>query len=123
MAAVNPTISILDGNDKSVILVTWNGLNNNDRTGAPVQFVRHADRSVQFNGTFNTATVVLQGSNDDSTYFTLTDPQGNLISSNAALGESVTELTRSTRPRISGGGGAENVVVTLLMKMQNPVRT
>ncbi len=66
------------------------------------------DRSVQFDGTFSGTTIVLQGSNDGTNWFTLADPQGNAISKSSAALEAVLEYVAYVRPSVSGGTGSLN---------------
>lgn len=68
------------------------------------------DRSVQMSGTWNGATVVLQGSHDDTTWFTLTDPLGNAISMTANGLKQINELTRYVRPDVTAGTPTSVVV-------------
>src|SRR4051794_33408164 len=89
--------------DRKVSVWTWGPMANGD-TGDPLEVPEAADRSVQFGGTFDTSVVVLEGSNDGVTYFTLTDPQGNNISKNGASLEQVEEVCRYARPRCVSGG-------------------
>ena len=74
-----------------------------------------SDKTVQVDGTFSSVTVVLQGSNDGISWFTLTDPQGNNISFTAAGMETVMENPRFVRPSTSGGSSA-SVNVRLLCR-------
>ena len=97
-------------------VASWPSMGDAD-TGTSIEMVEANDKSVQFAGTFSTATVVLQGSNDGSNWVTLTDPQGNAISKTAAAIEQVLEHTRYIRPVTSGGGGA-SITVTVFMKGQ-----
>lgn len=97
------------------ILVTWTGLLNGD-DGAPYEGGDWGDRTVQFAGTFGAGgTIVLEGSNDGTTYFTLTDPQSTAISKTAAGLEQVVELPRYMRPRVTAGDGSTSLVCTLYM--------
>ena len=80
MATVNPTTERLP--DQDAILYTW-VLTNTDSVGAPITAHEFGDRTLQVTGTFDSATVVLEGANV-STYTTLTDPQGNSMSKTAA---------------------------------------
>lgn len=117
MANITPTVRrVTDGGVRNVYIATWTSMGDAD-TGLPVAMAGGSDRSVQFTGTFASATVVLQGSNDGSNYVTLTDPQGNTISKTAAGIEQISELTRYVRPVTSGGSGAA-VTVSLLIKGQ-----
>jgi hypothetical protein len=61
--------------------------------------------SVQVSGTFGGATVVLQGSNDGTTYATLKDLQGNNLSFTAAGYAEFTSGAAFIKPSISGGAG------------------
>ena len=97
-------------------LISWTGLLNGD-DGAPIQYGAFADRSVQFVGTFGAGgTIVLEGSNDGTNYVTLTDPQGNNISKNAASIEMVAEATRFIRPRVTAGDGTTNLQCHLFVR-------
>ena len=96
-------------------VVTWAALANGD-SGDPVELASHTDRSVQFVGTFDTSTVVWEGSNDGTNYVTLTDPQGNAISKAAAAIEAISEMTRYMRPRCTAGGATTAIVTTLFAK-------
>lgn len=85
--------------------------------GAPCEMVMASEKSVQVTGTFNTSTVVLQGSNDGTNWVTLTDPQGNALSFTSAALEAIEEHTRYVRPSVSGGT-ATALTVTLFMRGQ-----
>lgn len=118
MATINPTITVFENAkfSRQLIKVTWTPVTEAD-TCAPVECGDFADRSVQIDGTFGGATVVFQGSNDGTNYVTLTDPQGNNISKNAAGMEAVTELTALARPSASGGTG-QSLTVTMVGRRQ-----
>lgn len=99
-----------------IIIVTWTGLANGD-SGEAVDFDDFPDRSVQVGGTFGTGgTVVIEGSNDLANYISLTDPQGNAISKTAAAIETVMELTRIIRPRVTAGDGTTSINVTMVFR-------
>lgn len=85
--------------------------------GEAVEMPMANDRSVQVVGTFATTTVVLQGSNDGTNWFTLSNPQGTDISFTASGLEAVQEHVRYMRPSASGGTGT-GLVVSLFMKGQ-----
>ena len=89
-------------------LHTWI-LTTADATGDAISFPGASDRTVQFvAATAGSATVILEGSMDDVTYFTLTDGQGNAISFTTSGGEMVAENVLFYRPRLSvGGSGAD----------------
>jgi len=83
-------------------MITWSALATGD-TGRPVQDCGLSDRSVQFTGAFGGATVVLEGSNDGTNWVTLTDPAGVALSFTSAGLKQVLQITRYTRPNVSGG--------------------
>ncbi len=109
----SPTTTDING-DRSSMLITWT-LTTADHTGDPVSWADWADRSVMMTGTWGGATAVLEGANV-ATYLSITDPQGNAISTNADKLEACTEVTRFVRPRLSTVGSGATVVVTLLMR-------
>lgn len=104
---------ITDGEAQTVI-ATWSGMTGGD-DGAPVRYAGAADRTAQVVGTFNGATVTLQGSLDGSNWASLTDAQGNAIAMTSAGLEAVTELVRYVRPVVTGGSGA-SITVMLMMR-------
>ena len=118
MATVNPTITPISDH---VVLFSWT-LTNANTDGAPIghKYAEFSDRCVQLSGTFDSATIVIQGSNiaASPSYETLTDPQGNAISKSAAALEQIMECPLWMRPFASGGGASQSVVVTLLARRQ-----
>lgn len=114
MATVSATINQVSNN---VMRFQWT-LTQANALGHPIpeRYADFADRSVQIAGTFDSATIVLEGSNDGSNYATLTDPQGNAISKAAAAIEQVTEGVLFARPSASGGGASQSVVVTVVAR-------
>lgn len=89
--------------------MTWTPLTAANNVGSAISLDGWADRSVQFSGTWDSATAILQGSNDGTTYFTLTDPQANAISKTADAIEQIEENVRYVRPSTSGGGGSQSL--------------
>lgn len=87
-------------------LASWAGLATGD-TGAPVSNAgaRGAVGSIQFSGTFGGATATLEGSNDGTTWFTLKDTLGNLVSLTAAGLVEFSSAALYLRPSVSGGTG------------------
>ena len=115
MAEVAGTITRVDPG-RDTWMVTWLGLGDAD-TGSVIAMPMGNEKSVQLTGTFASATVVLEGSNDGTNFVTLTDPQGNALSATAAMLEGVAEHTRYIRPSTSGGSGTD-VNVYLFVKGQ-----
>ena len=96
-------------------MFTWVALAMGE-TGDKVEFPSYVDRTFQVTGTFGGATIVFEGSNDDATYFTLSDPQGNQLSLTAAGLKQIEEITRYARPRLIGGDGTTALKVVLLAR-------
>lgn len=121
MATINP--SIRRNGDGSVIVFTYADMADGD-DGAPIRFPEWADRSVQVKGTFGTGgNLRFEGSNDEgTTYFTLTDPQGNAIDLTAAGGKQVTEIAERSRPRVTAGDGATSLTVIVTCRRQQQLR-
>jgi hypothetical protein len=119
MATVAAAITRIDKHkDRDCWAVVWGPLIAANLDGAAVEMPGAADRSVQLQGTFGTATVTLQGCNEATpvNWHPLTDPQGNDIAKTASDLEAVSEVTRWVRPLASGADGATTVTVTLLMR-------
>ena len=77
-------LNIVKTDNPLVWKIYWTGLAKGD-TGAPfradlIHAAGGSDRSAQIVGTFDSATITIEGSNDGTNYTTLTDPQGNALS-------------------------------------------
>lgn len=96
--------------------VSWTGLLNGD-DGSPYAMPGWADRTVQITGTFGAGgTVVIEGSIDGTNYVTLTDPQGNAISKTGAAIETITEIVKFIRPRVTAGDGTTSLACSLMVR-------
>ena len=73
------------------------------------------DFSFQLKGTFDSATAVLEGSNDGTNFLTLTDLDGGAMSFTADPTAMLVprEPCRYYRVSTSGGGGSQSIVVTV----------
>jgi hypothetical protein len=114
MAVVNYTVERITTEKDPCHVLTWSGLTTGD-TGQPVEMPGSADRTVQVGGTFGGGTCIIEGSNNGTDYLVLTDPQGNALSITSAKIETITEITRYMRPRISGGSGV-SINVSMLVR-------
>lgn len=95
------------------MLVVWTPLANGDAGGA-FETGDYADYTVQIAGTFGTGgSVNFEGSNDGSTWFVLTDPQGNAATKTAAALEVIEEAPRYVRPNVTAGDGTTALTATL----------
>lgn len=116
MPTIHPTLSEVTTRGDHCHIIMWSSLANGD-DGSTIQMPGSADRTVQFDGTFGSGgTIVLEGSNDGITYYTLTDPAANSLSFTAAGLKSVTEVTRYMRPRVTAGDGTTSLKATLLVR-------
>lgn len=96
---------------QGVLQTVWTPMGNAD-TGTPDQLSRWPQKSVQFGGTFGGATVVLEGSDDGTTYATVKDVAGTSVSATSAARFDVLDVPYHIRPRTSGGTGTA-ITVTL----------
>ncbi len=95
----------------------WDAMGDAD-TGAPLDpnggGISFSDKTVHLIGTdWDSATIVIEGSNDGVTYVTLTDPQGNPLSFTVDAMEVILENPLYIRPSSSGGLGSTDVDVIM----------
>lgn len=83
--------------------------------GEAYEIYGYNDRTIQVAGTFDSGTIVLQGTVDATNYQTLRDPSSTAISFTAAGLKGVLEAVHKVRPSVSGGGGSCAIDVTLLV--------
>lgn len=96
--------------------VFWETLTEADTATAVIpSATAPAIASVQVTGTFGGATVVLQGSNDGTNYFTLKDTAGSDISLTAAGGADFSVGCLQIRPSASGGS-SQDVDITVIFR-------
>jgi hypothetical protein len=119
MATITPTHSnpTTFGNDK-VHVYSWTPMTfAGSDVGSPIEMPGSADRTVQVTGTLGTGgSVRIEGSLDGSTYHVLTDPQGNALDINALKVETIMEIVRYIRPRVTAGDGTTSLSVHILMR-------
>jgi hypothetical protein len=100
---------------RGVYLATWSGLASGE-IGEPQSGPKNADRSVQVDGTFGVGgSVSIEGSNDGTNWFTLTDQAGVALSFTTAGIRSVLQASVYIRPKVAGGDGTTNLNVRILM--------
>lgn len=114
MAVILPVLTSLVpqklGNN--VAIYTWTGLATGD-TGGPLNGPGFTDASYQVGGAFGGATVVIEGSNDGITYFTLVDPFNVALSFTVAALAQVLPICLWIRPRVTGGAAAAINVIAV----------
>lgn len=97
-------------------LYTWASVTETD-TFEPLELTSKRFRSlcIQVGGTFGGATVVVNGSNDDTTYAGLDDQAGTAISVTAAAVKNIGDFPLYVKPVASGGTG-QSLTVKLLVR-------
>ena len=84
--------------------VTWSNLTENDTATAWDGGVMYPNKSAQVESLSSGDTVVIEGSNDETSYLTLTDKQGGDMSFLTSDGlKTIEENPRQIRPRVSAG--------------------
>lgn len=113
MAEVDYT-KIEDG--RSVKLVQWTGLTNND-TGKAFVCEGYTDKTVQVYGTFQDGTCTIQGTLDVSspTYATLNDAGGTSLGLTSAGIKKIRENAYAVRPYVTGAEAGASLTVNLLL--------
>jgi len=129
MAERDFTVSIpvdaAGNNIMGALLVVWTGLTGTD-TGKAYVCPHRAEKSVQVTGTYATATVNIQGTNQqcyDSagtalspTWGNLSDIEGAVVAiSSGNVPLQLQENTLGVRPSLSGGGGGDSLTVSMLI--------
>jgi len=115
MALVSPVFTVIKTQGADVARVAWTGIVTGDTfTSLPVSAQAAVVGSVQFSGTFGGATIKLQVSNDNTTFFDMKDLSGTVISATAAGFFEFTTAGLYLRPAIaSGSGNSVNVILCL----------
>lgn len=95
------------------IVVTWAAMGGTD-DGSPFRLPSMTDLTFQVSGTFGGATCTLQGSNDGTTWSTLTQRGGSggtAMTYTSATMHACNENPLFVRPNITGGTGSSIKVV------------
>ena len=112
MATINPVGTWLA---KGVYKTTWETLTGTGDTAAAERAAAVPDKTIHVFGTFESATVTIQGSNDGgTTYTTLADPNGNALTFSANGMETILENPQLIRPTASGATGGTDVDVIMI---------
>lgn len=114
MADIN--LAITQGGARAV--VTWETLTSGNAAGTAYEpdVQRAAVSAVQFTGVFDSATAILQGSNDGTNWVTLSDLGGASISLTAAGAKELSTAMAYLRPSTSGGGGSQDIDCILVAR-------
>ncbi|HDY68143.1 hypothetical protein LCGC14_1610580 [marine sediment metagenome] len=96
--------------------VVWSGLTENDTALPWDGGVMFPNKSAHIEGLTAGDTVVIQGSNDETKYLTLTDIQGGNMSFAGANGDGVKKIEENPkliRPNVEAGTGVSaNITIT-----------
>lgn len=100
------------------VLATWTGLTfTSTDTGEPFSYPDYPDMTVTFEGTFGTGgSITLQGSNDGTNWYALTDAQGNAITKTAAGMEVIEEHPLYIRPSVTAGDGSTSLQCRIMAR-------
>jgi len=94
-------------------VIGWSGLLNGD-TGAAVELVDYADKTCTVTGTFGSGgSITLEGSNNGTNWFALTDAQTSAVTKTSAGMELIVENPRYIRPSVTAGDGTTNLAVQI----------
>lgn len=96
-----------------VYKAVWTGLTGSD-DGEALELRGYNDRSIQVEGTFDSGTVTVKGSNDSTNYEGIRDPSSTALTFTAAGLKGVLEAVRLIKPVVSGGGGSCSLTVTMI---------
>lgn len=113
MATVNEA-AIDIGNLNGAVAYAWTPLTAANAVGRAVDIGNYNKKSVAVFGTFDSATVVLQGTYDGTNWFTLTNRAGTAVSFTSAGHMQIDTRIKSVRPSSSGGGGSQSVTVQVM---------
>jgi hypothetical protein len=118
MPLQTPTFTKTRGSTGGVdgVAITWSAAGDSD-TFQAVSLPAMADKSIQVEGTFGSATIHLGGSNDGVNFEDLNDAFGTVIAIAAAGIKQVTESTLQVKPRTSGGTGSSLVVTVFCRRV------
>src|SRR3990170_6811827 len=99
-----------------ILRTTWTGLANGE-TGLVVDYPEWADRNIQVYGTFGAGgSIKIEGSNNNSTWATLTDMSGVALVFTAAGIRMVQENVMFVRPVITAGDGTTSLNIVIVAR-------
>lgn len=98
---------------------TWTPLTTTNTDGAPISYASNGMGGVTFqvNGTFGVGgTLLVQGSNDGTNWYTLTDQANNPVSFSAAGLKTVRDQPLYIRPFVNAGDGTTSLTVVAALQ-------
>lgn len=117
MATITPSYPAPSGmaNMTNLRQVKW-ALSGASDVGTAEMLGNFADRTITVTGTWSSATLLVEGSNDNVTFVTMTDPQGNALSKTADFIEAMLENPLYVRVSTSGGGAGTTLTAIITAK-------
>lgn len=101
------TIKNVDTNPiRGVAQFLWEAVTEAD-VGAATKCAQYSDKTVQVVGTFGGSTLTMQGSNDGTNWFTLTDPAGANVAFTVTGAKLIAENPLYIRPSCTGGASTD----------------
>lgn len=121
MATIKPTVTAVGVGNNAAQLVIWTPVTEAD-TCAAVSFPDLTDRSVHVYGTFGSASVAIQGSNNNGASFVaLNDPGGSAIAITSEKIKAILENSQQIKP-VATGGSAQSLSVAILFHLSQALR-
>lgn len=108
--------TVIQTTDKGDLLVTWPDVTEADTFAAYDLEEAVSEISIQIGGTFGSATVVIQGSNDATSYVDLMQMNGLAASALAADLFSILDRPMQIKPSTSGGSSQSSTVTMLVRR-------
>lgn len=116
-------MSTLNGTDSQFALShrlrTWTPLTTTNADGNPINFASNGMGGVTFQvtGTWGVGgALVIEGSNDGTNYFTLTDQANAALTLSANALKTVRDTPMYIRPRVTAGDGTTSLTVVAAMQ-------
>ena len=118
MSEISYAVSHITG--RQLVKILWETVTCSD-TGEPIEIADWVGQIYfQATGTFNSATLTFQGSNDGTNYFSLVGPDSTTaLTLTSAGGKPCVHLPRYVRPSLGGSSGGDVDVTVLLRKVRN----
>lgn len=97
---------------------TWTPLTTTNSDGDPISYASNGMGGVTFqvNGTFGGGTVLVEGSNNGTNWYTLNDQSNSPVSFSAAGLKTVRDQPLYIRPRLNGGDGTSSLTVVAALQ-------
>lgn len=110
--------------DGSIVNYSWTPIATANPDGVPIRAAKYADRYFTAVGTWGGATLTIEGSNDGTNWFPLSNAAGGTAATFTANGgKSIIERPAFMRPNLTVVGSGASITVLLIAAVNNPLRT